>query len=222
MNIEECYLQFLQLVNRNATNNNINVDRPRFVLLFNDIQNRYLEWNLEKRNEDSIRYVSHLLVTNKTLTGKEEKEDRNIFKLPSDYFDHSNLHAFGSKGNCKDKRLKTFEIKSDDSEEILSDINSKPSFEFREVPYFIAQKKVHIFIDKFSISKANLTYYRYPEKVDIKGYVKQDGTDSTSIDPDFDDKAIGRILVAMGKEFQAINSEGNEYQLSKDRLFSQI
>lgn len=93
MKIENAYLQFVNQVNRNLTNNNVNVDRPRFIMLFNDISNRYVEWILEKRNEDAIRYISILLETNKKLKKEGSRHNYDEFELPKDYFDLANLHV---------------------------------------------------------------------------------------------------------------------------------
>ena len=67
MTIEQAYLTFLQEVNRNSTEDNIDVDKSRFVLIFNKIQSKYVEWVLEKRNEDELRDIQKLLILDKPL-----------------------------------------------------------------------------------------------------------------------------------------------------------
>jgi hypothetical protein len=222
MKIEEAYLRFLNQVNRNLTNNNINVDRPRFVLLFNDIANRYLEWILEKRNEDAIRYVSPLLVLDSEIPKVSSSPRHDDFELPKDYFDLANLTVFGSNKNCKLVQLKTWEIKIEDVEELYYDEFNSPSIDWQETFYTTANNKVAVYKKDFDISKAKLSYYRYPKKVDIEGYTNFDGTHSQNIDPEFDDKVVNRILIAMSKEFSAINDDATRYQVDNARLFTQI
>ena len=127
MKIDEAYLQFVNLVNRNLTNNNLSVDKPRFIIIFNDIQNRYLEWILEKRNEDAIRYVSPLLVLDKKLPKVSSNTRHDDFKLPDDYFDLSNLNVFASNSSCNNVELKCWEIKNEDLEESYNDKYNEPS-----------------------------------------------------------------------------------------------
>ena len=91
MTIEETYLQFLELVNKNNTNNNVSVDKPRFVMLYNTEQIKHQQNILNKRNEDEIRTIQNFLVTNKVLTGKEEKTAYTKFNLPKDYFELASL-----------------------------------------------------------------------------------------------------------------------------------
>lgn len=221
-NINEAYLKFINLVNRNATNNNISVDKPRFIILFNTVLNKYVEWVLEKRNEDAIRYVAPLLSLEVPLELSSKKEKFDEFKLPTNYFDLANLHVYAENGKCKNQRMTTFEAKIEDVEELLNDENNKPSFEFRETFYLTSNKNAVVYKDGFSINKVLLSYYRYPVQVDISGYTRIDGTPSQDINPELDDKAIDRVLVAMSKEFSANNGDTAKYQLDKDRLFTEI
>lgn len=220
MTIEQTYTEFLLLVNRNATNNNANVDFPRFVLLFNDYQLQFVQWVIEKRNEDDIRYVQQISVPELSLVQNGITSLHTKFELPSNYFDFENIHIEGKKGCCGSERLLPFEVKSEDTEELIEDENNKPSFEYRETFYYIASGNVCIFHGDFTISKALLTYYRYPNQVDIAGYVKLDGSASTSIDSEFDDKVVRRILLGMARTFSANNEDQASYQIDKDRAFN--
>lgn len=220
MTIQEAYIQFLNLVNRNATNNRTSVDKTRFIMLFNDIQNRYVVWNLEKRNEDSIRNVQALLVKNTPLALIESKDNYSRFTLPENYFEFANLSAKAKTDCCEADDMLLYEVKSEDVEEKLVDTNHQPSFEYRETFYHLGDNSIVVYKKDFTIEAVKLTYYRYPVQVDIEGIVRPDQTTSGNVDPEFDDKVLGIILLAMAKEFAAINSEAAEYQLSKDRLFT--
>lgn len=222
MTIEEAYIQFLDLVNRNATNNKINVDKPRFVLLFNDIQKRYVEWVLEKRNEDVIRFISILLIQEFPLTVSATKVTHNLYTLPGNYFDLANVHVYANNECCGKRKLQTFEVKSEDTEEYLADENYKPSFEYAETFYLTTSGNVAVYKDDFNIVEVLLSYYRYPVAVDISGYINLSNAASTSINPEFDDKVVNRILLGMAKEFSARNSDTTSYQLDKDRLFTEV
>lgn len=222
MKVEDAYLQFVNQVNRNLTNNRINVDKPRFVLLFNDIQNRYVEWILEKRNEDAIRYVHPLLETYKKLVKSGSKHTHDEFTLPEDYFDLANLHVHASNGKCSEIELNPREIKVENVEEKYNDEYQKPDLAYRQTFYHTADNKVLVYKTDFEIQEAFLSYYRYPVQVDIEGYIRADQTTSQSVDPEWDDKVVGRILIAMAKEFSAINQDTQGYQLDNNRLFTSI
>lgn len=219
MTIGEAYIRFLNLVNRNATNNQINVDKPRFVLLFNDIQNRFVRWKLDKRNEDEIREIQRLLVQESPLALNQNRETHNSYTLPEDYFDFANVWAKAKTDCCESRRMHLFEVKSEDVEEKLTDIHSQPSFEFNESFYYFSNDNILVYKKDFELDKVLLTYYRYPVQIDISGYINLDGGASQDIDPEFDDKVVNQILVAMAKEFSAVNADAQGYQLDKDRLF---
>lgn len=222
MNISDAFIQFRQLVNRNNTNNNISVDKPRFIQMFNDIQNRYLDFLLNKRDDDTIRRAAKFFSTQVLQLDKSE-EIREVYVLPINYFDFSNIEIKASQKNCKGIPLHSFEVKTENLQELLNDKFSEPSFDYRETFYHTSgDSTISIYKKDFSIDSVNLLYYRYPNKVDIEGYIKTDESNSTSIDPEWEDRDISKILMAMSLEFSAINSDGTGYELSKDRLFQSI
>lgn len=222
MQINEVYISFVNMVNSNATNNNLSVDKFRFVTLFNSTAIRYVQWMLEKRNDDSIRNISNLLILDKQLQPDVLTDTISTFVLPKDYFEFANLSLVASKGNCSGKKISTFEAKSEDVEELLADESNKPSFEWRETFYLLSENKVAAYKTDFNIDKAFLSYYKYPKKVDIAGYINLNNQPSSNIDPDFDDKVVNKILQAMAKEFSANKGDTASYQLNSDRLFSNI
>lgn len=221
MKIEEAYIRFVDIVNRNLTNNNVNVDKIRFIFLFNSASIKYLSWILEKRNEDDIRQIAPFLILDSGLSVLEKQTQFDKFSLPKDYFDLANVSVFATKGNCINQKLFTFEAKSENTEELLSDENNKPSFEYRETFYLTASKSLIIYKDNFDIESAVLAYYRYPKKVDIDGYFKEDGKGSVSVDPEFDDRAIEKILLIMAKDFTATNGDANGFQINSARIASE-
>lgn len=219
MTITTAYTRFLQLVNGNMTNNNISVDKPRFVLLFNSSQIKFVENMLDKRNDDSIRYISKLLIADKKLGKVGDKKTHSSFKLPEDYFDLSSAYAEASVPGCID-RIDLYEAKSENLEEVLKDWSHRPSFKWREAPYLTSEDNLLVYRDDFTVDKVYLTYYRNPKEVDIVGYVREDKSPSISINPELPDKAVEQILDIMAKEFSANSGNGGQYQLDKDRVFS--
>lgn len=223
MKIETAYLKFVDLVGENSTNNNTAVDASRFIFLFNTSQNKFVEWVLNKRNEDKIRYISNLLVESE-LQYDSKTEVAHFFQKPEDFFDHSNLIVYASTKTCPTRKLdKVFEIKSDDVEEMLADEYNKPSFEFSETFYHYTGKGLKIYTNsEFSIDKAKLTYYRYPVQVNISGYINEFNQNSQTVHPEFDDKVVDRILQVMAKDFSSNNQDTTAYQMNLAQVFSEI
>jgi len=197
MTIEEAYLVELQLVNRNFTNDNADVDRSRFIVAFNYMQIRYVEWVLEKRNEDDLRDLQEILVLDLSLTANKVSVDHKDYTLPENYFNHSSLRVLASKNSCKDVRLFSHEIKNDNVEEYAEDCFNEPSFEYRETFYTLNSREVSIYFSDFDITQSLLSYYRYPVEVDIVGYHTLEDKPSKNINPEFSDRITHRILMAM-------------------------
>ena len=80
MTTEQAYEKFLLKTESNISNNNIATDRGRFILLFNEAQNRFIEWTLEKRNENDILQLKQLLVVNEELTQTKQELELNEIK----------------------------------------------------------------------------------------------------------------------------------------------
>ena len=75
MTIQETYLRFLNKVNKNFINDNISVDKGRFIILFNSSQLKYFDWIFAQKNTDSIRDVQSLKVSNKELEKSKKYDD---------------------------------------------------------------------------------------------------------------------------------------------------
>lgn len=222
MTSQEAYVIFTDLVEENSTNNNLDVSPELFVSIYNITQNLWLEWVLEKRNEDVIRYASPLLTLKKKLNLTNTKPTHNNYKLPKDFFDLSNLDVYASTECCGADRLNTFEVKNDNENELYHDWNNEPSFEYRETYYTLANNNVAVFKKNFDIRDVELSYYRYPRQIDISGYIRVDNSNSQTINPELDNKVVNRILIASAKHFSANKGDMQKYQLNSDRLFKSI
>lgn len=222
MNIQDAYHKFINKVNENHTNDNIVVDKPRFVSLFNEYQNRYVEWVLEKRNEDEIRNIQVLVVSNKPLKRYISTFNNIQYILPKDYFDFIDITGFVKDKECGEIKFNLFEAKGENISVLFSDENSKPSLKYRESFYTFGGNKVILYKDNFDFNKVYLTYYKYPLEVDISGYIKMNNSQSVDTDPIFDDKVVDRILSAAAKGFDINTENYNKISLDNDRIFSKI
>lgn len=221
MHIEKVYLKFLQKVNKNLTNDNISVDKGRFIYIINEAQNNYIQWVLDKRNEEELRYLQQVLVDDKVLVKNQDHGTHDDFDLPSDYFDLSSVTSYAKSGNCGNAEMFTYEIKDENRAFHRIDTSLKPSFKDRETFYFLSDKKVKVFKDDFSIEKVTMSYYRYPVQMDISGYIKEDGTTGSDINPEFDDKVVDKIISIAAKEFD-LNNDGEKFNTTNQRIVSRF
>ncbi len=213
------YIRLLQKANENFTNDNIAIDKSRAYLLIKEAQNKFIEWNLQKRNEDSLRDLQQILVDDKKLVLKNSHLTHTNYSIPKNYFDFSNLTVYATKGKCEDKPMLPLEIKDENKHLLEFDHNNKPSFEYRETFYNLASDAIKIYKSDFDITRAYLSYYRFPKEIDFEGYVKADGSPSVNSDPEWNDKIMDRIISLAAKDFNAIMGR-QSIDIDKDRLIS--
>ena len=85
--VEQAYEKYKQKVEKNATNDGISTDRGRFVNIYNESQNKFLEFNLQNRGADDVRYVEKFLILDKDIPYSYTLKDHQNVPLPEYSFD---------------------------------------------------------------------------------------------------------------------------------------
>lgn len=221
MTPNQAYERFIIKVNENAQTDNISVDRGRFAVMFEEASNKFVEWILEKKSEDDIRYLQPILKTNK-VTNYELKDTYQKFRLPEDFFDLGTVSAKGSTECCKQVDFDIYEVKVDNQGNIINDYMNSPSGEYREAPYYLESGNVKILIDNFKIDSIEITYYKYPQKIKL-----EDEEDPESLFQDgdehleFDVKALDRIISIAASD-NSLNTNNPKFQAEKGRIVSKF
>lgn len=224
MTIQECYLKALQKAEENATNGGIKLDKARFIQLFNAEQVRLARYFLDKRNDNRVKYIQRLMVLSEPLAKKEELEQResSTFSFPSNYMEFISISGVFSKDGCTANDFVVWETKEEDVTELLGDVFNKPDFEFRETFFTVGEDSVRVYKSDFEVDQVNMTYYRYPKNVDISGYIHADGSASTDIDPEMDDRFVEWVLNMIEKQFGLNESEYGRFQFDLNNVVSQL
>lgn len=191
---------------------NIAVDNSRAVIALNEAQNRMVEFFLSTKQDDNLRYIQKLLKSQEIERTSEEKLTNN-FSLPDDYFDFSSIVGYGSTEKCKGKKFHLYEIKNQNKDEILNDEFNKPSFLYRESPYYISEDSVKIFVDDFKMDKVLLDYYRYPVQLRLIDEDNPESDFDEGFQIEFDDKLIDRIVSETVFLIQ-VNNKESEFQVN--------
>lgn len=137
----------------------------------------------------------------------------NISALPTKYFIPVSMYALANKDCCKDRIINVINvIKHADLPEALSDTNWMPNFPYQETIATISDNKIFLYSDlqkSFNLTSLYISYLRYPEQIDVAGYIHLDGTPSTNVDcelPDYlEDELIDLAVqeLAMATENQS-------------------
>lgn len=221
MTPNQIYESFIIKTNENAQTDNIAVDKGRFVRIYNESANKFVEWVLEKKNEDDIRYLQPILTT-KTETSSTKKEKYQLFKLPKDFFDLGNVSAKASSDCCSKVDIELFEIKTDNENIVIFDELMKPSIEYREAPFYLQENSVKVFKDNFTIDSVEITYYKYPQSIEL---VDEEDPESDFKNPDthleFDNKVIDRII-SIAVSDNSLNTSNPRSQADKMRVITKF
>lgn len=222
MTIQEAYLRSLQKNEQNLANGGIKLDPGRFVLLFNEAQDRLIRYYLNRKDDETIRSIQTLLVYWKSLNKINHIDDpeSTSFNLPDDYLWFSNIKGSFSYNGCEVGDFVMWEAKNENVHELLGDDNNRPSFDYRETFYTIGDGKVVVYEDGFRTDEVRMTYYRNPVRVDLAGYINAAGERSTDIDPELPDSLVEEILDMVAKQFNLNENELQRYRFDKDNVAS--
>lgn len=189
MTVAECY-QYVQLrLNKISTNSNDNIPIFAFVSAFNTQQMLWAEdrFKINENNIVRIDELNHLLKSvDKPLVSIGGTNRYLEFELPQDYFHYSTSTSLTP---CE---LRNHLVKEGNINTLLLDENWKPSLEWGETIATIVGKKLRVYIDGFTVSGVNLTYYRFPKDINMaSGF--NDVNNNTTID--VDPELIGASLI---------------------------
>ena len=220
MDINETYLKFINKVNKNLINDNVSVDKGRFIITYNEAEKKYVDWVLNQNNTHVIRNIQILKVKNAELPKKDSQDDFDSFSLPENFFKYINIRAKARQGSCEDYLETLFEVKGENVHELYDDENNEPSFEYRESFYSFGSNCIDIYKKDFKITNVALTYYRYPRPVDIAGYYRIDNTVSQNINSEFNDDVVDKILDICVKDFNLNSDNLERYQHDNNEIIS--
>lgn len=191
----QAYKKFLLKLNKNDTNTKIKISKGEFVLLFNELKRVWLDEKLDELNSsDLINELSDIYIIDTKLEKDEGKfKDKVFFKLPSDFQRTASSYSIAKKGKCI-RKLYNWPKKPKNKNITLQNSNTNSSFDFEQAVTEESNFKLVVYKSDFDVLEQYLSYYREPRDIDLQGYVKIDGTQSTTINPDISDKNVDQII----------------------------
>lgn len=195
------YLKFLQKINKNSTQFNIACDRGRFVLIFNEVKNRWVETNL--KTKDSI-LIDNLRETVKstTLINPTIITDSYVdYLLPEDYYEHILTKTTCKKDGCEGV-VYSREVKNQNKNILQFDENQRPDFNYEWTFNSIQSGKLRVYKRDFEVLESIMDYYSEIPDFDIAGYTNVDGQPSVNNPVTIiSNQYIDEIISLAAKEF---------------------
>lgn len=218
MKSTEIYKRFLLKINKNDSNDGINILPSLFVLMFNSEAIRWLSETLDTDGDNiKLDTLDRLLETDVELPLVKDNKDSVDFKLPDTFYRHASSFSIASKGDCKNVKIYNFEKKSLGFTATLADDFSRPQFDFEETSFLISKNLMRVYTGDFTISKVFATFYKTPNKIDIAGYLHLDDTPSTNIDSELTDENVEEIINRVATEVARQFQDGEGFTFAKER-----
>lgn len=213
------YVKLLLKVNKGNSFGNIAIDKARFVLLFNECKNRWVENHLKEK--DSI-LIDSLWETLKTieLTQGVDKSTYTEFQIPDDFYEVVNATCVAERKPCK-REIFLREIKNQDKSILRFDYNLRPDFDWEWSFFTIQSGSINVYKTDFDVNKVALEYYKVIPDIDIEGYIRLDGTASTNIGIDISEQYVDQIINLAAEEFMRDFQDPQGLQIAKDRTNSE-
>ena len=214
MTVEQAYEKFIIKINKNAQTDGVHCDRGRFVELYNEAQIKHLEYLLEQRFHDEIRYAEKFLKNDEQLDVETGGPTMQFAPLPPDFFDLSSAKAIASTDYCQNTYIDLYEVKSEDINLVLQDEFNKPSFDYREAPFILSSGDIKAYREGFTYDKILLTYYRYPQQIRLIDEDDPESFFNETYQIEWDDKSNNRIIDLAASRF-FLNNDDNKYQAAQ-------
>jgi hypothetical protein len=220
MTSEITYLKFLQKVNKGNTQFNITCDKARFVLIINEVKNRWVEKHIKFKDSILIDSLQEIVKEVEFLTGDENPEYLE-YTLKSDFYEAIGAKSEVQKGTC-DGVIYSKEIKNQNKNINQFDENLKPDFNFEWTFHTIQGNTLRVYKTDFKVLKTIFTYYQVIPEFDIEGYVNIDGQPSSNKPfTILSDQYVDQIINLAAEEFMRDFQDQNGLQIAKDRTFNQ-
>lgn len=221
METRKVYEKFLLKLDAVGTTN-IAVDKGSFCYIFNEAQNKQIEFFLSNKTDDNIRYIQKLLTTEELTLANNYNRLYTSFTLPANYFEFSSATAIADSENCKGVSLDLFEIKNQNKDIIISDEFNSPSFLYRETPYYIGDGKINVYKDSsFEVKAVIMDYYRYPVQIRLVDDNNFESDFNENHQTEFDDRLVDRIISTAVSDLQVSIKDGT-FSVNRERGVSKI
>lgn len=215
MTVNECYQYVQARLNKIGTNQNENIPKWAFVSAFNAQQLLWVEDRIKVDESNSLRKdeINQLLKSSPTpLISVNTTNTYYEFDLPDDYFHYKRSTSLVP---CE---IRNRFVKEGDINSLLLDDSWKPSIEWGETLCTLVGKKLRVYIDNFTISGVNLTYYRFPANINMStGHNDVNGNPTSNVDPEFTGSSLIEILNLTCELLSSDTADQWNYQTSLQR-----
>ena len=217
MTVYELYYKFKLLYNKNNESKEINIPIEHFVILYNKEGESWLaDYIRTHKHNSEIFKINELISSDVELKEISKNRERAEYSLPEDFFDIIPGTIVSNVSNCTGKIFNRL-YKNEDLNSVLSNQFLKPSSKWQRGVARLANNKVTIYLNDFSVSSTFISYYKKLKPIDVAGYITINNTASSDEGTTYSDFIANEILDRVVTEVHREFSDQLAFQLSKDR-----
>lgn len=219
-------------LNKIATNDHQSIPLEDKIIALNDAQVQLIKQKLninnvyklgfesfKKRYDDLQSLVVEGSIPLNDAKTKTNKFTGNITDLNPTYMFYVDGFILANKGFCSDRPLHVLLTKHADLFTLLNNTNTSPSFEYQETLVTLSDDKIEVYTDgTFIPTSANITYIKYPVKIDAIGYVRFDGSDSEDINCELPEYLKDEIVDIAVQELAMSTENYNAVNYAQNRI----
>lgn len=220
------YLKVLDRLNKNGTNERLNLGIDTIVRTLRESElvlikskmnynNIYKDGGLSdfKKRTDDLQVLLKVEELSPALTDKALNQ--YSAELPEDYMFYYRSYTVAS--NPCERSFGNRLIRRSNLDNILKDINYKPSFRWRNGVATISESQLEVYSDgSFEPTTVKLEYIKCPVQLDIEGYI-EDGVNSSYVDSELP-KHLEDELLDIAVEKLAMFTENSNQVINNNSL----
>jgi hypothetical protein len=196
-------IKIQQRLNKLGSQDYDNIQCWQIVEAFNKVQLEWVRRQLHGNNaskegdEHSSMRIDDLqpILRQISLKGGPRVKYFETGALPTDFMKFKRVSATAVTECCPERPVVVYEAEEHNADILISDSNTKPSFEWAETFCTRIGNRVRIYTNgEFSIIKPRLTYYRKPIPITIQGCYAVDGNMTKDTLCEFKDDVV-EILI---------------------------
>ena len=204
-------------LNKLASNEHQSIHDVDKILALNEAQLKLIKQKANLLDSTKVIYneFAVLIIPSEKLTAVNTNDEYKSYyvdldELSQEYYLFLEAVALCTKENCKDRAVYLNRlIKHGDLYTANANEHTKPSFEYQETFGIISSGKLYIYTDgTFEVNDVYITYARYPQKVNIAGYIDFDGTPSFDQDcelyNELEDELLNLTVIELAKNTENI------------------
>ena len=232
ISVHDLVYEFKLMLNKVNRQDNVDIPLEDILVYLNRAQLSWIKTkinpnNIYKAGYDSIRKriddLQKLKVDNVALNPVKTNDllylgvDCSLENI-KDYMFYLSSYAVAKKNKCE-KTMTIDLVKHGDLSTMYLDANFSPSFEWRTTLATMGDDKLTVYTGSdFQLKKVFITYLRYPKNIDMEGYTKLDGIDSTNQDCELPEYAKHDII-DLAVKFAAQSADNQSQAVyAEDRL----